>query len=354
MDHHDLQDGHRREDHRVADVRLVGAQRAAGEGDDGRVAGGARHDAGRHVEGQLEHVQADQQHRQAQHRDKHDAQQQVQPAVADRFHEGLARRHAHLCQKERETEVAQRQVGRHRHRPGQPPGAADLAQIEGHQQQPGKAQRKAHARQGNGNGAEAQTQRNAHTNADEADLATGPHRVAEHAAQFRNVLDVRQHADLVADLQRRIERDADVLIHPAHVQEARFHLQKLLDLADGQPGQLGVRHEQPQIVQLAMAAAKGVAHVHAQHLLGLEHLFGVHPGDQHHVAQLQRTVDLGRVGLAIAVDRGGRHTVRQPAGQIVQRLAHHIAVLDANGVHLQRNTALYRPITRMGMATPNG
>ena len=154
------------------------------------------------------------------------------------------------------------------------------------------------------------------------------------------MLDVGQHADLVADLQRQVQRDANVLVDTPHMQEAGLEVQHPLDLTDGLARQLGVGNEEPQVVQLAVAAPEGVAHVLAQHLLGLGHALGVHAGDQHHVPQLQRSVYFGRMGLPIAVDGGGRHALGQPAGQIEEGLAYHIAVFHAHRIHLQRDALL--------------
>ena len=159
-----------------------------------------------------------------------------------------------------------------------------------------------------------------------------------------------QHADLVTHLQRQVQRDADVLIDTPHVQEAGLEVQHPLDLSNGLARQLGVGDEEPQVVQLAMAAPEGVTHVLAQHLFGLGHAFGVHAGDQHHVTQLQRPVHLGRMGLTVAVDGRSRHALGQPAGQLQQGLAHDVAVLHAYRVHLQRNALLWRdPWTEKGV-----
>ena len=287
-------------------------------------------------------MQAQQQHHQAQHGHEDDAHQQVHAAVSDGLHEGLARGHAHLRQEERQAEIAQRQVGRHRHRPGDAAGLADLAQDEGHQQQAGKAQREvAQSRQIDGNGAQPQAQRRPQADADEADLAAGSHRIAEDTPKVGNVVDMGQHADLVTDLQRQVQRDADVLVDAAHVQEAGLEVQHPFHLTDGLARQLGVGDEEPQVVQFTVAAPEGVAHVLAQHLLGLGHALGVHAGDQHHVTQLQRSVHLGRMRLAVAIDGGGRHALWQPVGQLQERLAHHVAIFHAYCVHLQRNALLW-------------
>ena len=159
-----------------------------------------------------------------------------------------------------------------------------------------------------------------------------------------------QHADLVPDLQRQVQRDADVLVDAPHVQEAGFEVQHPLDLSDGLARQLGVGNEEPQIVQLAVAAPEGVAHVLAQHLFGLGHALGVHAGDQHHVTQLQRPVHLGRMGLTVAIDGRSCYALRQPAGQLQEGLAHDVAVLHTYRVHLQRNALLRRdPWTEEGV-----
>ena len=126
------------------------------------------------------------------------------------------------------------------------------------------------------------------------------------------------------------------------MQEAGLEVQHPFHLTDGLAGQLGVGNEEPQIVQLAVAAPEGIAHMLAQHLLGLGHALGVHAGDQHHVAQLQRSVHLGRMGLTVAVDGRSRHALGQPAGQLQQGLAHDVAILHAYRVHLQRNALLWR------------
>ena len=126
------------------------------------------------------------------------------------------------------------------------------------------------------------------------------------------------------------------------MQNTGFKFQQLFDFVDGLAGDFGVGNEQAQIIQLAVAAAECVAHAYSQHVFRFLQNMVVYAGNQHHVAECQRAVYFGRVGLAVTAHGRGIHTLRQPAGNFIQGFVDYIRIFNPNGIHLQRNAFLRR------------
>src|SRR5262249_22431242 len=137
LDGNDFHNGHRWEDHRIADVRPLGGGHARGVDKDSWISGCARRDPDQIVIGNLQEVIADEQdnrHRRKQDRD------------ADKQHRQTGLRHgtdkrlscidAHGSQEHRQAEIPQYDVGWQRHDPEHWTGSAQVPEKESDQQRP--------------------------------------------------------------------------------------------------------------------------------------------------------------------------------------------------------------------------